>query len=127
MIAAMSIGCYNQTVIGFPTVQTHDGSSVTPDALTELFRSNMRAVREELGLSQSELARRIGKAPGYICDMERGRRAPNLTTLAEIADGLGVTPAVLVSTAMQRKKWAVVAKVSQTTAAARSRPSVPCS
>lgn len=75
-----------------------------PAELVALFRSNMAAVREELGLSQSDLARRIGKTPGYICDIERGRRAINLTTLASIADGLGVTPAVLVSTALKRKK-----------------------
>ena len=67
-----------------------------PD-LVGLFRENMRAIREELGISQSELARRMGKTPGYVCDMERGRRAPNLSTLAEIANGLGVVPAVLIS------------------------------
>jgi transcriptional regulator with XRE-family HTH domain len=78
--------------------------SMTGEQLVDLFRTNMAAVREELGISQSELARRIGRTPGYVCDIERGRRAPNLTTLAVIADGLGVTPAVLVSTALQRKK-----------------------
>jgi transcriptional regulator with XRE-family HTH domain len=67
-----------------------------PD-LVGLFRENMRAIREELGISQSELARRMGKTPGYVCDMERGRRAPNLSTLAKIANGLGVVPAVLIS------------------------------
>ena len=78
------------------------GTPMKPAELIALFRENMAAVREELGISQSELARRIGKTPGYVCDMERGRRAPNLTTLATIADGLGVTPAVLVSTALKR-------------------------
>lgn len=73
-----------------------------PD-LVSLFRENMRAIREELGISQSELARRMGKTPGYVCDMERGRRAPNLSTLAEIANGLGVVPAVLISTALSRR------------------------
>ena len=67
-----------------------------PD-LVGLFRENMRAIRDELGISQSELARRMGKTPGYVCDMERGRRAPNLSTLAEIANGLGVVPVVLIS------------------------------
>jgi len=77
-------------------------SPMKPAELVGLFRANMRAIREELGISQSELARRIGKTPGYICDVERGRRAPNITTLADIADGLGVTPATLISTAIRR-------------------------
>jgi transcriptional regulator with XRE-family HTH domain len=77
---------------------------MTDEQLIALLRANMRILRQELGISQSELARRCGKTPGYICDMERGRRAPNLTTLALIAEGLGVTPAVLISTALQRPK-----------------------
>jgi transcriptional regulator with XRE-family HTH domain len=76
---------------------------MTQDQLLSLFRENMRLLRQELGISQSELARRIGKTPGYICDMERGRRAPNLSTLALIAEGLGLNPSVLISTAIKRK------------------------
>ena len=76
---------------------------MTEEQLLALFRQNMRALREDLGISQSELARRIGKTPGYICDMERGRRALNLSTLALIAEGLGLNPSVLISTAIQRR------------------------
>jgi len=68
-----------------------------PPDLVTLFRSNVRAVRQQLGISQAELGRRVGKTPGYISDLERGRRAPNLTTLGEIAEGLGVLPSMLVS------------------------------
>jgi len=76
---------------------------MTEEQLLSLFRDNMRHLRIELGISQSELARRIGKTPGYVCDMERGRRAPNLSTLAIIADGLGINPSMLISTALRRK------------------------
>ncbi|MCE5267232.1 MAG: helix-turn-helix domain-containing protein [Planctomycetaceae bacterium] len=76
---------------------------MTEEELLSLFRRNMRLLREELGISQSELARRIGRKPGYICDMERGRRAPNLATLALIAEGLGLNPSVLISTALRKK------------------------
>ncbi len=75
-----------------------------PPELVNLFRENMRRIREDMGLSQSELGRRTGKTPGYICDVERGRRVPNLTTLGELADGLGVTPAALVSPLSSRKQ-----------------------
>jgi len=77
---------------------------MTQEELVSLFRENMQLLREELGISQSELARRIGRTPGYVCDMERGRRAPNLKTLALIAEGLGVNPSVLISTALHRSK-----------------------
>jgi transcriptional regulator with XRE-family HTH domain len=76
---------------------------MTEEQLLDLFRDNMRAIREELGISQSELARRVGKCPGYICDVERGRRSVNLGTLASIADGLGVNPSQLISTALAKK------------------------
>ena len=77
---------------------------MTDEQLAVLFRENLKALREELGITQSELARRIGKMPGYICDIERGRRVPNLGTLASVADGLGVTPSILLSTAIRRRK-----------------------
>jgi transcriptional regulator with XRE-family HTH domain len=73
---------------------------MTAPILATRFRVNMRAIRVSLGLSQSELARRSSKTPGYICDMERGRRAPNLSTLEEIASGLGVDPTVLLAAAL---------------------------
>lgn len=60
-----------------------------------LFRANMVRIREDCGLSQSELGRRIGRSAAYVCDMERGRRSPNLTSVALIAKGLGVHPDTL--------------------------------
>lgn len=53
------------------------------------FIEQVQALREEAGVSQSELARRTGKTPGYVCDMNRGRRTPNLTTVCEFAKALG--------------------------------------
>ena len=63
-----------------------------------LFRSNLKALREEAQISQSELARRAGFTPGFICDFERGRRSPRLGTIAALAEALGVSPATLLST-----------------------------
>jgi len=77
-----------------------DGA-MTKDELIALFRENLTLLREDLGISQSELARRIGRTPGYVCDLERGRRKPNLTTLALIAEGLGLNPSMLISTAIR--------------------------
>jgi len=53
--------------------------------------TNLSEVREQCGVSQSELARRIGKTPSYVCDLERSRRDGMYTaTLANIAKGLGI-------------------------------------
>lgn len=71
---------------------------MTEKQLLDLFRENLRQLREERGLSQSALARLLGTTPGYICDMERGRRGVNLATLAKLASALDVTPPTLIST-----------------------------
>ncbi|REJ33982.1 MAG: hypothetical protein DIU83_04955, partial [Bacillota bacterium] len=48
----------------------------------------IRESRMELGLSGTELARRIGKSQPYISDLERGLRTPSLPTLQALADAL---------------------------------------
>ena len=72
--------------------------------LEVLFRDNLRGLREDAGLSQSELARRISRPPGFICDFERCRRSPSLGTIALLAEGLGVSPAALLSTVRSRHR-----------------------
>ena len=63
--------------------------------LSRVFRENVRALRGDLGISQTELARRLGRSPGYVCDVERGRRRPNVGTAALFAEALGCAAAVL--------------------------------
>ena len=75
-----------------------------PAELSDTFRANMRAIREEVGLSQSELARRLGRKPSYICDLENARRPKvSLKTVAIIAEGLGVAPFALLLTKKKRR------------------------
>ena len=67
------------------------------ERLNNLFRERLRTIREKKGITQSELARRIGKTPSYVCDVERGRRIGiTLATLALFAAGLDISPAKLV-------------------------------
>lgn len=47
--------------------------------------------RENLGLTQSELARKVGTKPKYISTLETGRKTPGPLMLARIAAALGVT------------------------------------
>lgn len=69
-----------------------------------VFRKNIRIMRDDLGISQSELARRIARSASYVCDIERGRRNPNLTTVALFAEALGCTPPVLLSLSLAARK-----------------------
>lgn len=71
-----------------------------PEELCDVFRANVKSRRTELGLSQTEVADRIGVDPGYISDLERGKRNPNLRRLAPLAQALDTTPSALLSVAL---------------------------
>lgn len=51
--------------------------------------SLLREARMRAGLSQSELARRVGIAQSVISFYESGRRQPSLPTLAVLLDATG--------------------------------------
>lgn len=56
----------------------------------------IRRYRDAAGLSQQELADRVGIAKSYVSSLELGYRAPNLNLLVKIARSLGVRPGELV-------------------------------
>ncbi len=62
-----------------------DADAETQIALTEL----VYQMRTEAGLSQSELARRMGIHQPFISDIERGGRTPTVATLNCIAHATG--------------------------------------
>lgn len=65
--------------------------------LCGIFAKRIAEHREELKLSQSELARRMDTTPSFICDFEKGRRNPTLWTVDRFADALGVAPEELLT------------------------------
>lgn len=65
--------------------------------LLEIFRRNVRHRRTELGMTQAQLAARLKVDQGYVSDLERGRRNPNLIRLAPLAEALDTTPSALLS------------------------------
>lgn len=51
---------------------------------------NIRERREQLGLSQKELAEKSGISQSFLCDIEQGRCKPSLPVAVKIASVLNV-------------------------------------
>jgi len=66
--------------------------TVEYDALAAL----ILALRAEAGLTQEELARRVGRHFTWVSKIERGTRRVDLVELCEIADALGADAAEIV-------------------------------
>lgn len=75
------------------------------DPLYEEFGLLVREARSGAGVSQSELARRIGLSRTSVTNIERGRQHVSLRQLFEIARALDSTPERLLP---QRARVAVV-------------------
>jgi transcriptional regulator with XRE-family HTH domain len=61
------------------------------------FPENLRRIRLEHFLSQTELARRSGVHAITITRLESGRTAPSTRTVRALAEALGIPPADLAS------------------------------
>lgn len=63
---------------------------------SELYTASMgrvlRAQRTQRGLSQEELAHRVGLDRTYISLLERGLRQPTLSTIVKISSALEIQP-----------------------------------
>lgn len=58
---------------------------------SEIFRRNLRAFRDERGLSAAELSRKAGLNPRAVTDIEDGRAlSPKLATVFALARALNV-------------------------------------
>lgn len=55
----------------------------------------IRSIREVLGISQEELAKRTSKTRGSLANIETGRQRLLLHTVEEFAVALGTTPKAL--------------------------------
>lgn len=66
--------------------------------LVQLLGKNVRRYRQEMGISQEELAFRAGMKRSYLSDLERGIRNPTVRALGRLAGALKCSPADLIST-----------------------------
>lgn len=58
----------------------------------------LRKYRDAAGLSQQELADRIGVSKGFISALEGGRSVPSLDRFLQLAEAFGIRPGLLVDT-----------------------------
>lgn len=52
---------------------------------------NIKERREELDLSQKELAEKAGISQSFLCDIEQGRSKPSIDTALKIAEVLNIS------------------------------------
>lgn len=61
------------------------------------FGAAVRRLREQRGITQAELAERVGLGRTSMTNLERGRQNPPLSLLPELARALGVTALDLIT------------------------------
>jgi transcriptional regulator with XRE-family HTH domain len=63
----------------------------------------IRDLRTEAGLSQEELSLKSGVHRNYIGGVERGERRPTVTTVARLAEALGVSASDVLAAAERQR------------------------
>ena len=52
---------------------------------------NIKERREQLGISQKELAEKADISQSFLCDIEQGRSKPSSGTAVKLADAVGIS------------------------------------
>ena len=52
---------------------------------------NVKERREQLGISQKELAEKVEISQSFLCDIEQGRSKPSIDTALKIAEVLNIS------------------------------------
>ena len=72
---------------------------------------NLRILRDALGITQMEAARRIDISVSGYREIERGNANPTLRTVELIADGMGVPPLALIKEPLDSDKVQIIQAV----------------
>lgn len=65
------------------------------EQLQRAFCQNLRQRREEVGMTQQQLARTAGLSYNFVSQVERGVKQPTLGTIAKLAKALEMPPHLL--------------------------------
>ena len=63
--------------------------------LQDIFMANVKQCRKQSGLTQEKLAELCNTDPGYIRQIESGRRFPSVSYIEKIAAALNIMPYIL--------------------------------
>lgn len=58
--------------------------------INKIFGNRLKEIRDELSITQEELALKCDMQPSHIGQLERGMKSPTLETLYKIASGINV-------------------------------------
>jgi len=73
-----------------------------PQSAAEIFGQRLARLRDEAGLSQSAMARRIGVSQSAVSQIEAGDRSPSYGMLVQLAQALGVGMPYLVGAEVEQ-------------------------
>lgn len=91
----------------------------THNADYQLLLDVLRTVRKRLGVSQVDLAERLGNTQTFVSKCERGERRVDVVELVEFAEALGVPPLELIGEFLDRRHIGVSPKTRK---AAKQNP-----
>ncbi len=88
------------------TMRADDALRAEYEALEPRFAAIREVIRarEEAGLTQTELAHRLGVSPGVISRLESGQVSPRIDTLAKAATALGYELQVHMRTRQMKRR-----------------------
>lgn len=70
---------------------------MTEDKILQLFGSHVKKIRQQLQLSQEQLASLSELDRTYISGIERGKRNISLVNIVKLASSLNITPSELMT------------------------------
>ncbi|MDY4611350.1 MAG: helix-turn-helix transcriptional regulator [Sphaerochaetaceae bacterium] len=57
--------------------------------LQDIFARNLKERRRKLGLTQAQLAEKIGVSTSFVTEIETSRKAPSFSTIERISNAMG--------------------------------------
>lgn len=89
---------------GFMSI-SNDPVQITKSALTRIIGNNIHQYRTERGITQEELAEKVGIGASFIARIENGQKIMSVVVLYKIASALHVSSDMLLSEISDVTRW----------------------